>query len=324
MDRLCLDPLTGQIATDGLIKLAGQLAWTRPIGPYPGWKCDVDWYNPAAPYQLRKTIWNHFHDHKLRDSITMDWYGGLRFNLFLGNDLSRQLYVGGCLEPNEFAFVGRFLRPGMTFVDVGANEGLYTLFGSRLVGPEGTVWAFEPSRREFGRLRQNLQLNDLANVRAFRLALSREPAEVELAVAADEHAGQNTLGQFTYPIEMLHKETVTTVRLDDMVAAEGLERLDLIKIDVEGAESAVLEGASQMLRQFRPTLLIEIVETALQYQGRTSEDLLRFLRSFGYFMYCFDEATGRPVPAKAGEFSDNIIAAPSENRLNDLLHGNVN
>jgi precorrin-6B methylase 2 len=83
--------------------------------------------------------------------------------MYLGNDLSRCLYVGGTYEPMSSCFFPK-LQPGMTFIDVGANDGLYSLFAAKRVGPTGTVLALEPDRREFARLERNLRLNRLANI----------------------------------------------------------------------------------------------------------------------------------------------------------------
>jgi FkbM family methyltransferase len=309
----------GELSTDHVRRLARELAWTRPLEPYPGWQFASDWDKPGLAFQLRRLIWTYCHDQGLQESFVMDWYDGLRVNLYLGNDLSLPLFVGGCIEPNEFAFLDRVLKPGMTFIDGGANDGLYTLFASRRVGPTGLVWAFEPSEREFERLRNNIQLNDLANVRASKLALLNRNGSAELTVAEYEHAGQNTLGDFVYGgVEQLRKLQVPTRRLDDLMAEEGLERLDAMKLDVEGAETAVLEGATHVLSNMRPLLLMEVTDAALRHQGSSQEDLLSMLRSYEYRLYVFDQATGMPVAENTAELSENIVAIPAEQELPSL------
>ena len=131
----------------------------------------------------------------------------------------------------------------MVFVDVGANMGLYTLFAARKVGEQGQVLAIEPSSRECERLLRNLQANSVSNVRLVRKAVSDSSAEAELLVAADVRSGHNTLGAFSYDTPLAIKEKVRTERLDAIVAEEGLARVDVIKMDVEGAEVRALEGA---------------------------------------------------------------------------------
>ena len=295
-----------------LLRAAKDLAFARPLTPYPGWRFDIEWDNADAGFQIRRLIWSYFRDRKSEASTLMKWHHGLELKLSLGNDLSKQLFIAGCYEPNETAFVNGFLKPGMVFVDAGANDGLYTLLASRLVGPSGQVWAFEPSEREFVRLQQNLSLNKISNVRPFRVALADINGEVELAVAEDEHAGQNTLGSFSYAIQSLRKETVSVRRLDDLSSDEKINRLDLIKVDIEGAETRLVTGASKLLSSLRPVVLFEASETALQGMGSSSTQLLELFRSFGYYIYSFASETGRPSAAKVGEFSGNMIAAPAE------------
>lgn len=296
-----------------MLRAAKSLCYARPLEPYPGWRFDAAWDKADPALQKRREIWSYFESRKLDGPLVMDWHDGLRLRLHLGNDLSKQLFVGGCFEPNEFAFLSKMLRPGMTFVDVGANDGIYSLFASRRVGAAGQVWAFEPSRREFNRLKANLSLNRLANVHAFRVALSNHNGHAELVVAGYGHEGQNTLGAFIYPgVDLLRKERVRVRKLDDVAAERQLRRLDVMKVDAEGAACLVLEGAERLLREMRPLLLLEWSGPTLQAHGTRGQQLRARLQSLEYRLYGFDRETGLPAPAANGHWSDNIIAAPSE------------
>src|SRR5690242_8285275 len=201
-----------------LLEAARDLVFVRPLVPYPGWSFGADWDNPDAAFQMRRRIWEYSREHKLEVPFIFEWHAGLRLNLYLGNDLSRQLYIAGCVEPNQFAFLNQILAPGMVFVDGGANDGLYTLFASRRVGREGIVWAFEPSAREFSRLELNLRLNQTENVKLFRVALADRDGEAELAIADDEHAGHNTLGAFAHDgVDLVRTERIGVRKLDGLV-----------------------------------------------------------------------------------------------------------
>jgi FkbM family methyltransferase len=296
-----------------LIKLAESLATLRPLIPYPGWHFGADWANPDLAFQMRQAIWQICRDRNAQVPITIGWYLDTRLQLHLGNDLSRQIYTAGCIDPNEFAFLGRYLQPGMTFVDAGANEGIYTVFAAKRVGAHGTVWAFEPSQRELDRLRANVDLNalpDRANVRLFPVALADRNGSAELTIAGFENAGHNTLGAFAYEgIATVEKQTVDLRRLDDLVAENPPARIDVIKMDVEGAELKLLTGAVSTLRQYRPVVLLEVSARSLGHQGSSPEKLLAFLRSNDYSLYLFDGA-GLPSPAPAGTFADNMLALP--------------
>ncbi|HSP69549.1 MAG TPA: FkbM family methyltransferase, partial [Bryobacteraceae bacterium] len=297
----------------GLLAAAASLTYTRPLTPYPGWRFDSDWDNPDMESRMRRFIWTYFHNlGKCESSLRMNWHRGLTVQVHLGNDLSRPLFVGGCIEPNEFAFLNSVLKEGMVFVDAGANEGLYSLFAARCVGPSGRVFSFEPSQRELDRLSCNIQLNSLDNVRAVQAALAETPGETELNIACSAHAGHNTLGRLIQQVQLLRTETVSVQTLDGFVAEAGLDRVDLVKLDVEGAERRVLEGSRRVLRKMRPTVLFEASEAALQGQGSSVPDLLEFLRSQEYSLLAFDSRSGRPVAANGEIRSDNMIAIPME------------
>ena len=108
----------------------------------------------------------------------------MRADLRPGNDVSWSVFVGGAYEPNEIAFLAATLKPGITLVDVGANEGLFTLIGALRVGDTGHVFAFEPSSREFERLKANIDLNRrLDNVEPLRFALYNHSGPANLSCA---------------------------------------------------------------------------------------------------------------------------------------------
>jgi FkbM family methyltransferase len=240
----------------------------------------------------------------------IDWHYGTRLALYMGNDLSRQIYIAGCIDPNEFAFLDRFLQPGMTFLDVGANEGIYSIFAAARVRTEGTVWAFEPSRRELERLQTNISLNDFG-VRTFQVALGDINGRGELTIAGYGHEGQNTLGAFIYDVESSGKEDIELARLDDLVAKYPPSRIDLIKADVEGAELRLFLGSAETLRRYRPILLFEVSEGALHNQGSSREELFDFLRRQDYTFFHFDRNSGVPTAASPGAYSDNMIGTPA-------------
>jgi len=312
-------PFVEAMSEAEVLRIAAPLAFVRPLTPYPNWCFDADWQNSDLGYRIRRSIWTYFSRRKTATSLDIPWHGGLNLRIYLGNDLSRQLYVAGCLDPNEFALLDKLLVPGMVFLDVGAHEGVYTVFASYRVGNTGSVWAFEPSRREMERLTTNVQLNDLANVRSFCMALADEDTNAELLIAGDEHSGHNTLGQFVHESELSRRELVPLHRLDTVLQENTLERLDVLKIDAEGAERRVLAGGLGALKRFRPTILLEVSDSSLKAQGSSRDELIRFLESQAYRFYLFDASTGVPVPAFEGRYGANMLAVPLERNLPEAV-----
>ena len=275
---------------------------------FPNWTTGSGTAAAGPEMDRRRAVWEG-----LGEPVTIPWLENLRLRIFPGNETSAVLFLTGLYEPNEFCWLQRFLKPGMTVIDGGANMGLYTLYAARRIGRRGTVVALEPSAREFDRLAGHVRLNRLANVRCRRLALGREAGKGRLRVAAEWNAGHNTLGAFGYEAtETAGVEEVDIRALDSIVVEEALERVDLVKLDLEGAEFDALLGAERTLRRFEPAILIELADRTLRHQGAESGQIWDFLEERGYAMHGFDPDTGALVPAtrKPAYDSENLVALP--------------
>jgi FkbM family methyltransferase len=292
---------------------AAALGRSGPLVAEPGWHFDAAADDPRQLVQFRRDLWQYFRDHDIDEPLIYRWYDGLRVRLFLGNDLSLCLYAGGSFEPNEFAFLRAVLGPGMVFLDGGANDGLYSLYAARRIAPEGRVFAVEPSTREFERLEANLALNRLTNVETLQLALGSKAGESTLAIAESGHEGQNTIGATVSnpKVTTSAHETVPVKTIDGLVVELGLDRLDFVKLDIEGSEVDALDGARQAFARFRPVVLLEAEDERLASQQRTKQDLLRIVDDIGYELWVFDQKTTQLRPPRLpDEPEGNAVAAP--------------
>ncbi len=294
-----------------LVNLLAKLAFALPrLEPVPNWTFG-SWNSRDPRARLRQELWWWAHKRGYDGPVTTKWHRGMKLNHHLAGDISFCTYVDGRYEPNEMCAIADVLRPGMCFVDVGANEGIFTLLGAAMVGPSGAVHAFEPSPRERGRLTSNLELNGLTNVRVHPVALGSTPRTASLSISDQEHPGHNTLGGFGYPETSEAYSVEVAVRtLDQVVEREGLDRVDVMKIDVEGSETAVLQGAEETLRKFRPVIIVEAQEKSLREMGSSIQELIHLIRSHGYEVRAPGSA-GLPVPAIGGEIDSlNVICRP--------------
>jgi FkbM family methyltransferase len=193
---------------------------------------------------------------------------------------SRLAYYFGVSEPELFAFYEGFLKPGMTVVDAGANIGLHTLFFAKRVGPEGRVYAFEPGQSAFGRLQSHVERNQLANVRCFHCALGAS----EGVVAITENCQDNSRNFVVESSSGTNGTKNVGLRsLDQVLKKEGVGRVDFLKIDVEGFEPQVLEGASNYLRQQSIRVLqLELDDSSLARSGYTAARVSNMLDDAGY------------------------------------------
>ncbi len=278
------------------------------IAPYPRWTTGAGTEADTPEMHYRRALWE-----ELREPAVIRWLEGLRLQLFPGNEMSRVIFLTGLYEPNEFCWLEGYLRPGMTVIDGGANMGLYTLYAAHRVGRDGSVVAVEPSQRDFDRLTEHVRLNHLTNVRCRRLALSRRSGQGQLRIANEWNAGHNTLGEFAYETtELTRLEEVELRPLDALIVEEKLQRVDMIKLDVEGAEYDALLGAEATIRRYGPAILIEVFDPALRHQDAKSGQIWCFLEDLGYRLYVFSPESRDLVLAQQTDRydSENLIAMP--------------
>jgi FkbM family methyltransferase len=200
------------------------------------------------------------------------------FQLDLTDFIQRQIYLG-VFEPQETRIVRTNLRPGMTFVDIGANVGYYTAVAANIVGKSGRVFAFEPSPYAFGKLRSMVARSGFSHVTTTQCGLSDAPGIVNLYLGRDSHNHTPTM----IAHENSDATAVTVETLDNMSDVLGINGIDLLKIDVEGYEARVLAGASELLaaRRIR-AILCEFNEHWLSRAGSSPEQLEEMVVHAGF------------------------------------------
>jgi FkbM family methyltransferase len=227
--------------------------------------------------------------------------------------LSRMLRHEG-FESAEISFVQRFLKPGMTVLDIGAHHGFYTLLASGLVGSTGRIFAFEPSPREAKTLVLHVGLNRCKNVTVERDALGSEEAEGGLHVVRGSQTGCNSLRPPAEDAGATRTIPVHVVRLDDWLERQGLSSVDFIKLDVEGGEMGVLLGAERLLRQgHRPVILAEVQDVRTAPWGYAAKEILLHLdaRDYRWFSISSDGSV-HTLELGTSRFDGNFVACPRE------------
>ncbi|MGB2775672.1 MAG: FkbM family methyltransferase [Candidatus Acidiferrum sp.] len=235
---------------------------------------------------------------------------GMKIRVVWTDVIGYSIAADGYYDLPTVRVIQELLKPGMTFVDVGAHVGQYSLLGSGLVGTEGSVHSFEPEPEVFELLRHNVLINGLHNVHPIPCALAESIRDVELYVARPDNIGQTSLRQpnnFSGVQVKVHCRT-----LDDYAEEHGVDRINLIKIDVEGAELDVLLGARRVLsRNPKPHMILEFWEEFLQAYGSSCAQLAEFLRQSGYSLFWIGETDLIPyAPLKNAELF-NVLATPS-------------
>lgn len=211
--------------------------------------------------------------------------------------IDRDIIPLGCYDPAQHRALANLVTPGMTVLDIGANIGDVALHLAHLAGPTGQVHAFEPVPDVYRRLQEHVDANNLGDrVHTHTVALSDQNGTMTFA-AADLHGrnqGQGSLVNQERETAAVELE-VPTRTLDGMVDELGIDRLDLIKLDIQGGETFMLRGGEATIRRFRPVLVMEVEPEDLACLGRDSRDLVRQVTELGYRV-CRHEK-GRPGAA---------------------------
>ncbi len=204
---------------------------------------------------------------------TVQLDGGARLRVDMRTGMGTGIYVYKCWEYAVTELLKSVLQPGMCFLDVGANIGYYSIIAA---ARGARVYAFEPVPKLFEALQENVALNPDLNISPQRVALARDTGPTTFFVVDDpENQGLSSLNESPKAVAI----TIQAQTLDDFVREQKFRRVDLMKVDVEGAEEQVFQGGTDVLASdTAPDIIFEC------HPGATSD---KILRTFGYRIYEF-------------------------------------
>jgi FkbM family methyltransferase len=222
-----------------------------------------------------------------------------RFKVVTDSPFSSVVVYSGLPEWDEMRFLQRVLRPTDGFLDIGANVGFYTVLASTIV-TQGPLLAFEANPRNQSVLREQVKLNQLANVEVFAVALGNSTGELSFfnsgrdggSIACESDPSTNRI-------------TVPCSRLDDCLSGRHLPDYVVAKMDVEGCEALILEGAAETMQSGRIAVwLFELNDLALRKHGASGEKLLDLFAKHGYAIHYWNEENQRLGKRGDGDDSD--------------------
>jgi FkbM family methyltransferase len=212
-------------------------------------------------------------------------YFGATFRCDLDDMIARMILYFGVWEPNNSALVDSILQPGDLFVDVGANIGYYTLLASSRVGPSGKVVAIEASPAIFAQLRENTLANGTTNTRLLNVAVS--DSRRELLLYGGTRWNRGSTSAVVHEPDQIPEAKVAAVPIDELLLPEELQRVALIKIDIEGGELPVLERILATLDRYPKNLKL-LVELAPQVSGARLRAAFDDLRAAGFEAFAIE------------------------------------
>jgi FkbM family methyltransferase len=258
---------------------------------------------------IRQIYWNLFLKmvHNRKEIVKV---AGITYDLDFNETIDAALYLQK-YEPDVSEAIDRFCQNGWCALDIGANIGAHTLRIAKKTGLNGKVYAFEPAEYAYNKLLRNISLNSFTNVFPFRIALSNQ-----------DLPQQRINLRSSWPLEggrvVTHENTIDLMRLDTWCLKNNVKIVHLIKMDVDGGEYSILEGARKLLEQCHPLILMEV--GAWHFQNLNQQPL-GFLQSLGYRFwnsYSLEEYAGPESVAKMLPEIDedmttslNIIASPA-------------
>lgn len=216
------------------------------------------------------------------------------------------VFVNGYHRDAVVRLSRELMLPGDRVLDVGANIGLWAMGAARAVGAGGAVHAIEPIPENHARLVSNLALNGLTHVRTAQVAFSSRSGPITMFRPSYGNSGHPSLGRregVDLPV------AIEAITLDDYCEREGLTHVDFVKIDVEGAELLVLQGATKLLAsQDAPVILFEVNEDTARMLGVRTADVKKLLAANGYELYEFDGRRLRAVEPVRWEIPGDVFA----------------
>jgi len=218
------------------------------------------------------------------------WYRdryGMEFLLHPHFLMDYEIIVFGTYDIKINSYIEKYIKQGMVCLDVGANIGVMSVHLAKKVGPTGLVHCIEPVPHLFHRLQVHVERNKLqTTARLHQIALSDKTGTLPIMIA-DEYLPNQGMSSITnkHHSQLINDLTIESMTLDAFSDKEILDRLDFVKLDIQGAEPFFLQGGMITLNKFKPTLMIEISPDDLSECGITPKDLLIQIESIGYKIF---------------------------------------
>lgn len=252
-----------------------------------------------------------FSPRKLKIKGVMNYDHNLRINFDTSSYVERELFFRGYYEKNVINAIKKFLKPGFTAIDAGANIGTHALIMAKAVGNSGKILAFEPHPESAERLKANINLNNFSNIEVLESALSDKSGKMTLFSYEDGLSDHGTASLYDLPRLQKKGTEIPVSTIDVVTEEENLERLDFIKIDTRGSDFPIILGARESIKKFSPLIIFEYNRENWSHSNSKWEEAKMFFDENNYGLYFINQKNILPIGVSpVFTTSHNILAIP--------------
>lgn len=274
----------------------------------------------GSPPSIAARVMRHLFRGAKGEVLIKDFDQDLQIRLDLSEHMQSRIFWLGFYNRGIVSYLDRFIKPGMVVLDVGANIGEITLALAKRVTAEGKVIAFEPVSYIAKKLEKNVLANNFSWVVIEHIGLSDHEEEVPIFNSCGQDPSQeNNEGLGTlYPDAQSSKiiEKIKILPLDQYMKNHVVARLDLLKIDIEGAELACLKGARSTIEKLKPQIIVEVQKNTSTIAGYDQREILDFLTAMGYtFQKINPDGVLSPISKDSLVDFQNILCVPKKGQL---------
>lgn len=275
------------------------------------------WSHPNCKNQQIQSVFKFFgwqvYKRLMRRYLDIQVIPGVKIRCYPDSYSSAAALYCGLYDYNDMNFLLRYLQPQDSFLDIGANVGIYTLLAASKI-KSGAIYSFEVLPKNYARLEENLKLNQFNQVKTYAVAISDSTGTIALNLADGDckasviaKASDNTI-------------LVPTDTLDNLIQEEFLPNLTLAKMDIEGAEILAFKGAASLLKQQRPLVWILEILNDTNDLAHQEQNVVDLLQSYGYGLYHYNADTNQILPIALHQKQGNNVLAIAEEAVDFVRH----
>lgn len=228
---------------------------------------------------LQKVLWWKWNQQVIKQPVIVNLLDAAKFLCYPNSSYGSFVFYARYPEYEEMKFLEEVIKPKDVCVDVGANVGAVTVLMAHQAS-KGKIFSFEPTPSLVPKINENVVINNFENrVEVIEKAVANKNGKLSFALTSESEVNHISTERDE------HSTTVTSTSLDSFLKRKQVKDLDILKVDVEGAELSVFQGAKKSLKDKRVSIIVFEVNKNIEDFGSTKQELLQYLERFGYSLY---------------------------------------